>query len=157
MTTSLARNPVTFLSGGRYSVVRQHRPLRCSFGGDARACWGPRGGFGAGSGGYSTDWAAGSDSANTAVFLCCLLPLRLSLAWLPSFELRVIIWNTDEVVLEDDAFLVGEKTSVSGDNGCGLAAWSCLPLFSFSCLSWCPNLAFQPLNFKFQHLEPNPG
>uniref|UniRef100_A0A672QUK6 C2 domain-containing protein n=1 Tax=Sinocyclocheilus grahami TaxID=75366 RepID=A0A672QUK6_SINGR len=28
-----------------------------------------------------------------------------------SFELRVIIWNTDDVVLEDDAFLTGEKMS----------------------------------------------
>ncbi|XP_067328052.1 otoferlin isoform X3 [Anolis sagrei] len=27
------------------------------------------------------------------------------------YELRVIIWNTDEVVLEDDAFLTGEKMS----------------------------------------------
>lgn len=50
MTTSLARNPVTFLSGGRYSVACQHRPLRCSFWGDARACWGPQGGFGVGRG-----------------------------------------------------------------------------------------------------------
>ena len=28
-----------------------------------------------------------------------------------SWELRVIIWNTDEVVLEDDAFFTGEKMS----------------------------------------------
>ncbi|MEQ2250937.1 hypothetical protein ILYODFUR_006002, partial [Ilyodon furcidens] len=28
-----------------------------------------------------------------------------------SFELRVIIWNTDDVILEDDAFLTGEKMS----------------------------------------------
>ncbi|KAJ8355679.1 hypothetical protein SKAU_G00184730 [Synaphobranchus kaupii] len=28
-----------------------------------------------------------------------------------SYELRVIIWNTDEVVLEDDAFMTGEKMS----------------------------------------------
>lgn len=28
-----------------------------------------------------------------------------------SYELRVIIWNTDDVVLEDDAFLTGEKMS----------------------------------------------
>lgn len=28
-----------------------------------------------------------------------------------SFELRVIIWNTDEVILEDDAFMTGEKMS----------------------------------------------
>lgn len=27
------------------------------------------------------------------------------------YELRVIIWNTDEVVLADDAFLTGEKMS----------------------------------------------
>lgn len=30
---------------------------------------------------------------------------------LSSFELRVIIWNTDDVVLEDDAFMTGEKMS----------------------------------------------
>nr|XP_046154707.1 otoferlin-like isoform X1 [Oncorhynchus gorbuscha] len=28
-----------------------------------------------------------------------------------NFELRVIIWNTDDVVLEDDAFMTGEKMS----------------------------------------------
>ena len=28
-----------------------------------------------------------------------------------SYELRVIIWNTDDVVLEDDAFFTGEKMS----------------------------------------------
>ncbi|XP_045464673.1 otoferlin-like isoform X3 [Harmonia axyridis] len=28
-----------------------------------------------------------------------------------SYELRVVIWNTDEVVLEDDAFFTGEKMS----------------------------------------------
>ena len=28
-----------------------------------------------------------------------------------SWELRVIIWNTDEVVLEDDAFFSGDKMS----------------------------------------------
>ncbi|XP_058881741.1 otoferlin isoform X14 [Acipenser ruthenus] len=28
-----------------------------------------------------------------------------------NYELRVIIWNTDEVVLEDDAFMTGEKMS----------------------------------------------
>ena len=28
-----------------------------------------------------------------------------------SWELRVIIWNTDEVVLEDDAFMSGDKMS----------------------------------------------
>ncbi|KAK2092186.1 hypothetical protein P7K49_028714 [Saguinus oedipus] len=29
----------------------------------------------------------------------------------PRYELRVIIWNTDEVVLEDDDFFTGEKSS----------------------------------------------
>lgn len=28
-----------------------------------------------------------------------------------SYELRVIIWNTEDVVLEDDAFFTGEKMS----------------------------------------------
>jgi hypothetical protein len=44
-----------------------------------------------------------------------------------NWELRVIIWNTDEVVLEDDAFFSGEKMSdiyvkgyvyrINGDRG----------------------------------------
>lgn len=28
-----------------------------------------------------------------------------------AYEMRVIIWNTDDVVLEDDAFFTGEKMS----------------------------------------------
>lgn len=28
-----------------------------------------------------------------------------------AYELRIIIWNTDDVVLEDDAFFTGEKMS----------------------------------------------
>lgn len=28
-----------------------------------------------------------------------------------AYELRVIVWNTDEVVLEDDSFFSGEKMS----------------------------------------------
>ena len=63
--------------------------------------------------------------------LCCFLqgkielwvdmfPMDMPLPGLPvevaprkpsSFELRVIIWNTDEVVLEDDAFFSGDKMS----------------------------------------------
>lgn len=38
-----------------------------------------------------------------------------------SYELRIIIWNTDDVVLEDDAFFTGEKMSdiyVKGYNIC---------------------------------------
>jgi len=32
--------------------------------------------------------------------------------WLSqSYELRIVIWNTDDVVLEDDAFFTGEKMS----------------------------------------------
>lgn len=41
-------------------------------------------------------------------------PLSLSLVntlLMSSFELRVIIWNTDDVILEDDAFMTGEKMS----------------------------------------------
>lgn len=34
---------------------------------------------------------------------------QLSLS--PRFELRVIIWNTDEVILEDDDIFTGEKSS----------------------------------------------
>ncbi|XP_030765645.1 otoferlin-like isoform X2 [Sitophilus oryzae] len=38
-------------------------------------------------------------------------PLDISPRKPKSYELRVIIWNTDEVVLEDDAFFTGEKMS----------------------------------------------
>lgn len=51
------------------------------------------------------------------LFVVCLLSVVLSLSslvdalLLSSFELRVIIWNTDDVILEDDAFMTGEKMS----------------------------------------------
>ncbi|CAB1343233.1 unnamed protein product [Coregonus sp. 'balchen'] len=46
------------------------------------------------------------------VCLLCLLFVVLSLSCVSMlFELRVIIWNTDDVVLEDDAFMTGEKMS----------------------------------------------
>ncbi|XP_017891092.1 otoferlin-like isoform X5 [Ceratina calcarata] len=38
-------------------------------------------------------------------------PLEISPRKPKSYELRVIIWNTDDVVLEDDAFFTGEKMS----------------------------------------------
>ncbi|XP_050298666.1 otoferlin-like [Anthonomus grandis grandis] len=38
-------------------------------------------------------------------------PLNISSRKPKSYELRVIIWNTDDVVLEDDAFFTGEKMS----------------------------------------------
>lgn len=48
------------------------------------------------------------------VFVVCLLsslsPLVNALL-VSSFELRVVIWNTDDVILEDDAFMTGEKMS----------------------------------------------
>ena len=39
------------------------------------------------------------------------LPVEVAPRKPSSFELRVIIWNTDEVVLEDDAFFSGDKMS----------------------------------------------
>ena len=39
------------------------------------------------------------------------LPADVSPRKPSSYELRVIIWNTDEVVLEDDAFFSGDKMS----------------------------------------------
>ena len=47
------------------------------------------------------------------VFLLQLpgLPADVSPRKPSSYELRVIIWNTDEVVLEDDAFFSGDKMS----------------------------------------------
>lgn len=38
-------------------------------------------------------------------------PLEISARKPKSYEMRVIIWNTDDVVLEDDAFFTGEKMS----------------------------------------------
>jgi hypothetical protein len=35
-----------------------------------------------------------------------------------SYELRIVVWNTDEVVLEDDAFFTGEKMSDIYVKGC---------------------------------------
>ena len=55
------------------------------------------------------------------LFVCvCLSPClrvvlslssRVNATLSPSFELRVIIWNTDDVILEDDGFMTGEKMS----------------------------------------------
>ena len=39
------------------------------------------------------------------VYVCSFLPL------LTRYDLRVIIWNTDEVILEDDDYFTGEKSS----------------------------------------------
>ena len=39
------------------------------------------------------------------------LPVDVSPRKPTSFELRVVIWNTDEVVLEDDAFFSRDKMS----------------------------------------------
>ena len=122
MTTSLARNPVTFLSGGRYSVACQCHLLCFFLGEGVLALAGVPGVVLEQGRGYGMDCGAGSDSANAAVVFCAVFLASPSLclgcttrcvclAWPPSFELRVIIWNTDEVVLEDDAFLAGEKMS----------------------------------------------
>lgn len=54
-----------------------------------------------------------------SVLVVCLLSVSLSSFLSPpvnalpasSFELRVVIWNTDDVILEDDAFMTGEKMS----------------------------------------------
>ena len=43
-------------------------------------------------------------------FSTLLVPLLFCVVFC-SYELRVIIWNTDDVVLEDDAFFTGEKMS----------------------------------------------
>ncbi|GFT60973.1 otoferlin, partial [Nephila pilipes] len=39
------------------------------------------------------------------------VPREISMRKSESYELRVIIWNTDEVILDDDAFFTGEKMS----------------------------------------------
>lgn len=38
-------------------------------------------------------------------------PIDISPRKPKSYELRIIIWNTDDVILEDDAFFTGEKMS----------------------------------------------
>lgn len=48
-----------------------------------------------------------SSSFSLSVSLSSLVNALL----MSSFELRVIIWNTDDVILEDDAFMTGEKMS----------------------------------------------
>lgn len=45
-------------------------------------------------------------------------PLDISPRKPKSYELRVVIWNTDDVVLEDDAFFTGEKMSDIYVKGC---------------------------------------
>jgi len=44
-------------------------------------------------------------------FLNCLFIITIFNHFYFSYELRIIIWNTDDVVLEDDAFFTGEKMS----------------------------------------------
>lgn len=116
MITSLGKSPVTYLSGGRYSGTNKPCPV-----------------------GVSCVWTCFfflavnhflfcfhfsvcvfvSFVASVFVFVVCLLSVSLSSS-LPSlvnallvssFELRVVIWNTDDVILEDDAFMTGEKMS----------------------------------------------
>jgi hypothetical protein len=41
----------------------------------------------------------------------CIFDIVMYFLFVSSFELRCIIWNTDDVVLEDDAFFTGEKMS----------------------------------------------
>lgn len=79
MTTSLARNPVTFLSGGRYSVACQHHLLCFSLGG-ATAHWAPRGGF---EGGGGTTWTVVQGQVAPMLPLSSVLFLASpSLSWL---------------------------------------------------------------------------
>lgn len=46
-----------------------------------------------------------------SVSLSSFLSSLVNALLLSSFELRVVIWNTDDVILEDDAFMTGEKMS----------------------------------------------
>lgn len=43
--------------------------------------------------------------------LMSVLSYIFSFLLVSRFELRVIVWNTDEVVLEDDDIFTGEKSS----------------------------------------------
>ena len=122
MTTSPARNPVTFLSGGRYSVGCQCHLLYFHPGGGCQGLLGFPGGCWSGVGGTSWTVVQGQivSTLPLSSVLCFLLlhrsssaarPLCVCLAWPPIFELWVIIWNIDEVVLDDDVFLVGKRMS----------------------------------------------
>ncbi len=61
---------------------------------------------------FSVSLCCSSVLLHLVLFCLSLLPAPHVIAvLLSSFELRVIIWNTDDVVLEDDAFMTGEKMS----------------------------------------------
>lgn len=62
-------------------------------------------------------------SLRLVLFLLCIPPPHVIAVLLSSFELRVIIWNTDDVILEDDAFMTGEKMSDIYVRGYDTIAW----------------------------------
>lgn len=128
MITSLGKSPVTYLWGGRYNGTRppQPRPVgvrqilyflnHCYFFFllfrfhfvcvCVRVCFfvcGRRVSF----------HVCGVSPVCVCVRVSVVLSLLpwLDALLLSSFELRVIIWNTDDVILEDDAFMTGEKMS----------------------------------------------
>lgn len=126
MITSLGKSPVTYLSGGRYSGTR--RPslvpwvsrefvfflLQLTFFCFVLLCFVSI---------FCFLCVCFSSVCVSLLFLLSVRPfVRLSVRLsslsplviallLSSFELRVIIWNTDDVILEDDAFMTGEKMS----------------------------------------------
>lgn len=77
MTTSPARNPVTFLSGGRYSIGLPVSPPLLLLGWVLVLSGVPMGVLGW-EGRYNMDYDSGSDSTNAAVVLFAgFLPLHL--------------------------------------------------------------------------------
>lgn len=112
MITSLGKSPVTYLSGGRYSGTRRPslipwvlREFLFFFAVNhffVLFCFH-----------FSVCVSCLSVCVVFLLSVCLsssLSPLVNALL-LSSFELRVIIWNTDDVILEDDAFMTGEKMS----------------------------------------------
>ncbi len=73
------------------------------------------------------------------------LPVDVSPRKPSSYELRVIIWNTDEVVLEDDAFFTGDKMSDIYVKGWDKSSYCRLCFFlQRPCQIYCflPNIVF---------------
>lgn len=118
MITSLGKSPVTYLSGGRYSGTRRpslvpwvlrdfffffavNHFLFCfvSIFSVCPSCL------------SACVWGFSCVSVCLSVCLSSSLSPLVNALLLSSFELRVIIWNTDDVILEDDAFMTGEKMS----------------------------------------------
>jgi otoferlin len=83
-----------------------------------------------------------------------------------SYELRIVVWNTDEVVLEDDAFFTGEKMSDIYVKGCAGKIFFLISAIKFWFFSWlkgpedcqCTDIHYRSLtgegNFNWRFIFP---